>query len=90
MKYLDALSNGADNHLYNLHVGRMLLLQNKPEEALFRFQVAVGLKPTSVEARSVFVQVSKLNAWVCTLNYEFLIIFVPFYLFICTVSLILS
>ena len=51
MKYMDALSYGLDNHLYNLHVGRMLLLQNKPEEALTRLQVAVGLKPTNVEAR---------------------------------------
>ena len=54
MKYLDALSNAADNHLYNLHVGRMLLLQNKPEDAVTRLQVAVGLKPTSVDARSVW------------------------------------
>lgn len=53
MKYLDALSNAADNHLYNLHVGRMLLLQNKLEDAVTRLQVAVGLKPTSVDARSV-------------------------------------
>ena len=52
MKYLDALSNGVDNHLYNLHVGRMLLLQNKPEEAVTRLQAAVGLKPTNIEARS--------------------------------------
>jgi len=43
MKYLDALSLGADNHLYNLHAGRMLLLQNKPEEAFSCLQVAVGL-----------------------------------------------
>lgn len=53
MKYLDALSNAADNHLYNLHVGRMLLLQNKPEDAVTCLQVAVGLKPTSVDARSI-------------------------------------
>lgn len=53
LKYLDALVNGADNHLYNLHVGRMLLLQSKPEEAVSRLQVAVGLKPTNLEARSV-------------------------------------
>ena len=50
MKYLDALSLGADNHLYNLHAGRMLLLQNKPEEAFRCLQFAVGLKPTNVEA----------------------------------------
>lgn len=55
MKYLDALSSGADNHLYNLHVGRMMLLQNKPEDAVTRLQVAVGLKPTNVEARSAYV-----------------------------------
>ena len=53
LKYLDALSNGADNHMYNLHVGRMLLLQSKPEEAVSRLQVAVGLKPTNIDARSV-------------------------------------
>ena len=51
MKYLDVLSLGADNHLYNLHAGRMLPLQNKPEEAFRWMQVAVGLKPTNVEAR---------------------------------------
>lgn len=51
MKYLDALSLGADNHLYNLHVGRMLYLQNQPDEALMHLHVAVGLKPTDVEAR---------------------------------------
>ena len=53
LKYLDAMSNGADNHMYNLHVGRMLLLQSKPEEAVSRLQVAVGLKPTNIDARSV-------------------------------------
>ena len=51
MKYLDVLSLGADNHLYNLHAGRMLPLQDKPEEAFRWLQVAVGLKPTNVEAR---------------------------------------
>ena len=44
MKYLDVLSLGADNHLYNLHAGRMLPLQNKPEEAFRWIQVAVGMK----------------------------------------------
>ena len=53
LKYLDALANGNDNHVYNLHVGRMLLLQGKPEEAVIRLQVAVGLKPTNTDARSV-------------------------------------
>ena len=53
LKYLDALANGNDNHVYNLHVGRMLLLQGKPEEAVKHLQVAVGLKPTNIGARSV-------------------------------------
>ena len=53
LKYLDALANGNDNHVYNLHVGRMLLLQSKPEEALKHLQFAVGLKPTNIDTRSV-------------------------------------
>lgn len=53
LKYLDALANGNDNHMYNLHVGRMLLLQSKPEEAVRHLQVAVGLKSTNIDARSV-------------------------------------
>ena len=51
LKYLDALSCGADDYLYSLHVGRILLLQNKPDEAVTRLQVAVGLKPMNVESR---------------------------------------
>ena len=53
LKYLDALANGNDNYMYNVHVGRMLLLQSKPEEAVRHLQVAVGLKPTNIDARSV-------------------------------------
>lgn len=60
LKYLDALANGNDNHVYNLHVGRMLLLQGKPEEAVVRLQVSVGLKPTNTDARSVLCTV-RLN-----------------------------
>lgn len=62
LKYLDALANGNDNHVYNLHVGRMLLLQGKPEEAVIRLQVAVGLKPTNTDVRSVH--------WTVRLNNE--------------------
>lgn len=54
LKYLDALYWGSDHHLYHMHVGRMLLMQNKPEEALTRLQISVGLKPTSIEARFIF------------------------------------
>ena len=51
MKYLDALACGSDNHLYSFHVGRLMLVQHKPEEAVKRLDVAVGLKPTHLESR---------------------------------------
>ena len=50
-KYTDAVSYGSGNYLYHLHVGRILLLQGKSEEAVERLQVALGLKPVNAEAR---------------------------------------
>ena len=78
MKYLDALANGADNHIYNLHVGRMLLLQNKPEEAVTQLQAAVGLKPTNIDARSVRSQVlNNLIASMITVLFQKISISLP-------------
>lgn len=48
---MDALACNVDNHLYSLHVGRMLVLQGKHNEAVPRLQAAVGLKPTNIESR---------------------------------------
>ena len=53
LKYLDALSLDQNNAIYNVHVGRLLLLQGKPDEALIRLQLAVGLKPNLTIARWV-------------------------------------
>ena len=51
LKYMDALSLDQNNTLYNIHVGRLLLLQGNAEDAIQRLQLAVGLKPTFILAR---------------------------------------
>ncbi|XP_058651185.1 uncharacterized protein LOC131551945 isoform X2 [Onychostoma macrolepis] len=45
LKYLDACSLNADSWEYNLHMGRLLLLQGKSNEALQHLQSALGLQP---------------------------------------------
>ncbi|KAF3708001.1 hypothetical protein EXN66_Car001174 [Channa argus] len=45
MKYLDAWSLSPDNWEYNLHVGRLLLLQGKKKEALQHLQTGLALCP---------------------------------------------
>ncbi|XP_054758090.2 uncharacterized protein LOC129264268 isoform X1 [Lytechinus pictus] len=45
VKFMDALFLEQNNVMYNIHVGRLLLLQDKVEDALVRLQHAVGLKP---------------------------------------------
>ena len=51
LKYLDALSLDQNNVLYNIHVGRLMLLQGNTDDAIQRLQLAVGLKPTYILAR---------------------------------------
>ena len=51
LKYLDALSLDQNNVLYNIHVGRLMLLQGNTDDAIQRLQLAVGLKPTFILAR---------------------------------------
>ncbi|XP_067466855.1 uncharacterized protein [Thunnus thynnus] len=45
MKYLDAWSLSPDNWEYNLHVGRLLLLQGRSREALQHLQSGLALRP---------------------------------------------
>ncbi|KAG7511739.1 hypothetical protein JOB18_008490 [Solea senegalensis] len=45
MKYLDAWSLSPDSWEYNLHVGRLLLLQGRSREALQHLQSGLGLRP---------------------------------------------
>ncbi|KAK2896317.1 hypothetical protein Q8A67_010805 [Cirrhinus molitorella] len=45
LKYLDACSLNADSWEYNLHLGRLLLLQGTSNEALQHLQTALGLQP---------------------------------------------
>nr|XP_020457275.1 uncharacterized protein LOC109961061 isoform X2 [Monopterus albus] len=45
MKYLDAWSLSPDNWEYNLHVGRLLLLQGRGREALQHLQNGLALRP---------------------------------------------
>ncbi|XP_030854513.1 uncharacterized protein LOC580673 [Strongylocentrotus purpuratus] len=45
LKFMDSLSLEQNSVMYNIHVGRLLLLQDKVEDALTRLQHAVGLKP---------------------------------------------
>nr|XP_006813590.1 PREDICTED: uncharacterized protein LOC102804878 [Saccoglossus kowalevskii] len=51
LKYMDAVSLSQNNAVYNVHAGRLLLLQGKVNEALERLEVAVGVKPTMTIAR---------------------------------------
>ncbi|XP_060781416.1 uncharacterized protein LOC132889178 isoform X2 [Neoarius graeffei] len=50
-KYLDAWSLSPDNWEFNLHVGRLLLLQEKSKEALQHLQTALALKPCHTALR---------------------------------------
>ncbi|XP_036980656.1 uncharacterized protein LOC119034059 [Acanthopagrus latus] len=45
MKYLDAWSLSPDSWEYNLHVGRLLLLQGRSREALQHLQSGLALRP---------------------------------------------
>ncbi|XP_029927023.1 uncharacterized protein LOC115372983 isoform X2 [Myripristis murdjan] len=45
MKYLDAWSLSPDSWEYNLHVGRLLLLQGRSREALQHLQTGLALRP---------------------------------------------
>lgn len=45
MKYLDAWSLSPDYWEYNLHVGRLLLLQGRSSEALQHLQTGLALRP---------------------------------------------
>ncbi|XP_066282667.1 uncharacterized protein [Branchiostoma lanceolatum] len=51
LKFLDALSLDQSHTMYNLHVGRMLLLQGKVTEAQARLQLSVGMNPKNQAAR---------------------------------------
>eukprot|EP00118_Oscarella_pearsei_P009271 m.52505 g.52505 ORF g.52505 m.52505 type:complete len:1143 (+) comp34215_c0_seq2:19-3447(+) len=50
-KYMDALSLDSSKHQYNLHVGRMLLMQGRAEDALERLKIAMAIKPNIPETR---------------------------------------
>lgn len=52
MKYLDAWSLSPDSWEYNLHVGRLLLLQGKSREALQHLQSGLALRPLHPALRS--------------------------------------
>ncbi|XP_027133086.1 uncharacterized protein LOC104930903 [Larimichthys crocea] len=51
MKYLDAWSLSPDSWEYNLHVGRLLLLQGKSKEALQHLQSGLALRPLHAALR---------------------------------------
>ncbi|KAL2083150.1 hypothetical protein ACEWY4_020923 [Coilia grayii] len=51
LKYLDAWSLSEDSWEYNLHVGRLLLVQGKSREALQHLQTALALRPTQPALR---------------------------------------
>lgn len=55
MKYLDAWSLSPDSWEYNLHVGRLLLLQGKSKEALQHLQSGLALRPLHAALRSAAV-----------------------------------
>lgn len=57
MKYLDAWSLSPDNWEYNLHVGRLLLLQGGSKEALQHLQSGLALRPLDPTLRSGHSQV---------------------------------
>lgn len=52
MKYLDAWSLSPDSWEYNLHVGRLLLLQGRSREALQHLQSGLALRPLHPALRS--------------------------------------
>lgn len=52
MKYLDAWSLSPDSWEYNLHVGRLLLLQGRSREALQHLQSGLALRPLHPGLRS--------------------------------------
>ncbi|XP_031661082.1 uncharacterized protein LOC109879786 isoform X2 [Oncorhynchus kisutch] len=51
LKYLDAWSLNQDFWEYNLHVGRMLLLQKRNKEALQHLQTGLALRPSQPALR---------------------------------------
>ena len=53
LKFLDASTCDPSNSLYHIHIGRLLLLKQKYKDATERLEAAIGLKPTSIEARWV-------------------------------------
>lgn len=53
LKYLDAYSLNPDSWEYNLHVGRLLLLQGTSGEALQHLQTALTLQPDQPDIRSI-------------------------------------
>ncbi len=52
MKYLDAWSLSPDSWEYNLHVGRLLLLQGRSREALQHLQNGLAMQPLHPALRS--------------------------------------
>lgn len=52
MKYLDAWSLSPDSWEYNLHAGRLLLLQGRSREALQHLQSGLALRPLHPGLRS--------------------------------------
>ena len=51
MKFLDASSCDPNDATYHMHIGRLLLMQQKYEDAVTRLEVAFGLRPSSIEAK---------------------------------------
>lgn len=56
LKYLDAWSLSPDSWEYNLHVGRLLLLQDRSREALQHLQRGLALRPLHPALRSEFTK----------------------------------
>ena len=54
LKFLDAVACDPNSSRYHMHVGRLLLMQSKYEDAIKRLEAAFGLKPTSIEARYIY------------------------------------
>ncbi|XP_065833174.1 uncharacterized protein [Oscarella lobularis] len=51
LKYMDALALDSASHRFNLHVGRLLVMQDKTKEALERLKIAMAIKPNTPETR---------------------------------------
>ena len=51
MKYLDAFKTAEKDYTANFHTGRLKLQLGEVKDAALFLQNAVGLKPTSCEAR---------------------------------------